>query len=70
MPFLLGLLIDFAFEIFFTDYIVASKPVDAFNVKQVVRLEFFDQLFVLGTIEVLSGLLVNEDIFLWDRHFS
>ena len=49
--------------------VVASQPVDALDVEQIVRLEFSDQLFVLGTVKVLAGLLVHEDILLRDGHF-
>ena len=49
-------------------FIVASQPVDALDVEQIVRLQFSDQLFVLRPVEVLAGLLVHEDILLRDGH--
>ena len=48
--------------------IVASQPVDALDIEKVVRLEFFDQLFVLRAVKVLAGLLVHENVFFRDGH--
>lgn len=41
--------------------IIAPQSVDALNVEQVARLQFFHQLFVLGTVEILAGHLVHGD---------
>lgn len=37
-----------------------------FDIEQIVRLDFFDQLLVLGPVEVLPGLLVHEDVLFGD----
>ena len=50
-------------------FIVASQPVDALDVEQIVRLESSDQLFILRTVEILARLLVHKDVLLRDGHF-
>ena len=50
--------------------IIPSQPVDALDVEQIARLEFFHQLLVLGSVEVLAGLLVHKDVLLRNRHFT
>ena len=46
--------------------VVAAQPVDALDIEQVVRLQLFDQLLVLGPLKILAGLLVQKDILLRD----
>ena len=50
--------------------IIPSQPVDALDVEQIARLEFFHQLLVLGAVKVLAGLLVHKDVLLRNRHFT
>ena len=49
--------------------VVAPQPVDALDIEQIVRLQLFDQLLVLGPLEILAGLLVQEDVLFRDGQF-
>ena len=50
--------------------IIPSQPVDALDVEQIARLEFFHQLLVLGPVEVLAGLLIHKDVLFGNSHFA
>ena len=44
--------------------IVPAQPVNAENVQQIAILDFVDHFLILRTLEVLPGLLVNEQVAL------
>ena len=46
--------------------VVAPQPVDTLDVEQIVRLQLFNQLLILGPFKILAGLLVQKDVFLRD----
>jgi len=47
-------------------FVIAPKPVNAFNIKHIVPFQPLKQLFILRPFKVLSGLFIHIDIFRGD----
>ena len=46
--------------------VIAPQAVNALDIEQIVLLESTQHLFILRSLEVLAGLLIHENVLLWN----